>query len=120
VGGDDRGAGGYLANVRFTLEEGFDATHYLWKARGTRGEPERAHGRTVQPARPVVEANVSIRRGNGIHAGAEASDFRTAVDRTYEKLSRQLKSRREKVRDHKAVPEIPIRSVENTTENIDS
>ena len=70
--------------------------------------------------RCMVEANVSVRRGNGIHAGAEAADFRTAVDRTYEKLSRQLKSRREKVRDHKAVPEIPIRSVENTTENMDS
>lgn len=70
--------------------------------------------------RCMVEANVSVRRGTVIHAETEASDFRTAVDRTYEKLSRQLKSRREKARDHKAVPEIPISSVENTAENIDS
>jgi putative sigma-54 modulation protein len=28
-----------------------------------------------------VEANASVRRGSGIHAGAEATDFRTAVDR---------------------------------------
>jgi putative sigma-54 modulation protein len=70
--------------------------------------------------RCMVEANVSVRRGTSIHAGAEAADFRTAVDRTHEKLSRQLKSRRERVRNHKKVPEIPIGSGEDTTENIDS
>jgi len=60
-----------------------------------------------------IEANVVTRRGPGIHAGAETGDFRTAIDRLYEKLSRQLKSRREKVRNHKAVPEIPVVAMEN-------
>jgi len=64
--------------------------------------------------RCLAEANVSIRRGTGVHAGAEAGDFRTAVDRLYEKLSRQLKSRREKVRDRKAAPESPVGAAENT------
>ena len=60
-----------------------------------------------------IEANVVTRRGPGVHGGAESGDFRTAIDRVYEKLSRQLKSRREKVRDHKAVPEIPVVAMEN-------
>lgn len=60
-----------------------------------------------------IEANVVTRRGPGVHAGAESGDFRTAIDRLYEKLSRQLKTRREKLRDHKAVPEIPVVAMEN-------
>ena len=60
-----------------------------------------------------IEANVVTRRGPGVHAGAESGDFRTAIDRLYEKLSRQLKSRREKLRDHKAVPEITVVAMEN-------
>ncbi len=63
--------------------------------------------------RCLIEANVVTRRGPGVRAGAEAAEFRTAIDRLYEKLSRQLKSRREKVRDHKASPEIPVVAVEN-------
>ena len=64
--------------------------------------------------RCLAEANVSIRRGPGVHAGAQAGDFRTAVDQLYEKLSRQLKSRREKVRDHKSAPEFQVGAAENT------
>ena len=63
--------------------------------------------------RCLIEANVSTPRGPGIHAGAEATDFRTAIDRLYQKLSRQLKTRREKVRERKPVPEIPVVVVEN-------
>ncbi len=55
-----------------------------------------------------VEANVSRGKRPPAHASAEASDFRSAVDRVQEKLSRQLKSKREKVRDRKAGPEFPI------------
>jgi ribosomal subunit interface protein len=61
-----------------------------------------------------VEANASVRRGSGVHARAEATDFRTAVDRLYEKLSRQLKSRREKVRERKAAPDLSIGAAEPT------
>ena len=64
--------------------------------------------------RCLAEANVSIRRGTGVHAGAQAGDFRTAVDQLCEKLSRQLKSRREKVRDRKAAPEFQVGAAENT------
>jgi len=54
-----------------------------------------------------VEANVSSRTGV-VHAGAEGADFRTAIDRLYEKLSKQLKSRRGKVLDRKTAPaELP-------------
>lgn len=63
--------------------------------------------------RCLAEANVSVRRSAGVHARAEASDFRTSVDRLYEKLSRQLKSRREKVRDRKAAPEFSVGAAEN-------
>jgi ribosome-associated inhibitor A len=56
--------------------------------------------------RCLAEANVSSRLGL-IHAGAEAADLRTAVDRLCEKLSRQLKSRREKARDRKGAAELP-------------
>ncbi len=63
--------------------------------------------------RCLIEANVTTRRRAGIHAGAEASDFRTAIDRLYEKLSRQLKTRRGKIRERKAIPEIPVVAVED-------
>ena len=63
--------------------------------------------------RCLVEANVTTRRRAGIHAGSEASDFRSAIDRLYEKLSRQLKTRREKLRDRKAVPAAPVVAVED-------
>jgi ribosomal subunit interface protein len=49
-----------------------------------------------------VEANLSVRRRAAIHAGAEGPEFRTAVDRLYEKLSRQLKKSRSRGREHKA------------------
>lgn len=60
-----------------------------------------------------IEARVSTRRGAGVHAGAEARDFRTAIDRLYEKLSRQLKTRREKVRDRKGAQEHPVVTLED-------
>jgi ribosome-associated inhibitor A len=51
--------------------------------------------------RCAVEANLSVRRGTAIHARAEAPEFRTAVDRLYEKLSRQLKKNRSRGRERK-------------------
>ncbi len=56
--------------------------------------------------RCMVEANVSVRRGAMVHARAEAPEFRTAVDRVYEKLSRQLKKSRERDRDRKGGVEL--------------
>lgn len=63
--------------------------------------------------RCLVEANAVPRRGRAVHAGAEAVDFRTAVDRLYEKLSRQLKAKRERVREHKGSAESGVGVVEN-------
>jgi putative sigma-54 modulation protein len=62
--------------------------------------------------RCLVEANAVPKRGAAVHASAEATDFRTAVDRLYEKLSRQLKARREKVREHKASTESRVVAAE--------
>lgn len=59
-----------------------------------------------------VEANVSRGKRPPAHAGAEASDFRSAVDRVQEKLTRQLKSKREKIRDRKSGPEFPVAAAE--------
>lgn len=64
--------------------------------------------------RCAAEANLSIRRRAPIHAGAEADEFRTAVDRLYEKLSRQLKKSRSRVRDHKARPQDLLAVTEDT------
>ncbi len=64
--------------------------------------------------RCMVEANVSVRRGATVHAGAEAPEFRTAVDKLYEKLSRQLKKRRERVRDRKGAVELSSSLTEET------
>ncbi|MFQ5888888.1 MAG: ribosome hibernation-promoting factor, HPF/YfiA family [Gemmatimonadota bacterium] len=50
-----------------------------------------------------VEAQLAISRADSIHAHAEASEFRTAIDRVIDKLSRQLKKSRSRRRDHKAV-----------------
>jgi putative sigma-54 modulation protein len=63
--------------------------------------------------RCMVEANAIPRRGAAVHASAKAADFRTAVDRLYEKLSRQLKAKREKVREHKGPPEFRVGAAEN-------
>ncbi len=60
-----------------------------------------------------VEANVSRGKRPPAHASAETSDFRSAVDRVQEKLTRQLKSRREKTRDRKAGPEFPVPATES-------
>jgi len=62
--------------------------------------------------RCLVEANAVPKRGPAVHASAEATDFRTAVDRLYEKLSRQLKARRERGREHKAPPDLPVGATE--------
>ncbi len=64
--------------------------------------------------RCMVEANVSMRRGATVHAGAEAPEFRTAVDRVYEKLSRQMKKSRARVRDHKGPIELSSVVTEET------
>lgn len=64
--------------------------------------------------RCMVEANVSVRRGAMVHAGAEAPEFRTAVDKLYEKLSRQLKKSRERVRDRKGGVEFSASLTEET------
>lgn len=60
-----------------------------------------------------VEANVSRGKRPPVHASAETGDFRSAVDRVQEKLARQLKSRREKIRDRKAGPEFHVAATES-------
>ncbi len=52
--------------------------------------------------RYTVEANLNVDRRAPVHARAESTEFRTAVDRVYEKLSRQLKKGRSRRREHKA------------------
>jgi putative sigma-54 modulation protein len=49
-----------------------------------------------------VEALAAIDGDVDIHAEAVAGDFRTAVNRVYEKLARQLKRRHDLRRDHQA------------------
>lgn len=51
-----------------------------------------------------VEATVSVDGAGLLHARAEAPDFRTAVDRTVDRLERQLKKNHSRRRDHQAVP----------------
>lgn len=51
-----------------------------------------------------VEATVSVDRAGLLHARAEAPDFRTAVDRTVDRLERQLKRHHSRRRDHQALP----------------
>ncbi len=64
--------------------------------------------------RCAVEANLLVKRRAPIHAGAEADEFRTAVDRLYEKLSKQLKKSRSRTRDHKARPQDLLVAAEDT------
>ncbi|MCL7972298.1 MAG: ribosome-associated translation inhibitor RaiA [marine benthic group bacterium] len=67
---------------------------------------------TEEKKRCRVEANVSRGKRPPAHASAETPDFRSSVDRVQEKLTRQLKSRREKTRDRKAAPEFPVAATE--------
>lgn len=55
-----------------------------------------------------VEARVSVDRGGILHARGEASDFRTALDRTVERLERQLRKHHSRRRDHQASPRSEI------------
>lgn len=50
-----------------------------------------------------VEGDLSIDGRGGVHAHAEAADFRTALDKVVAKLSRQLKKNRSRYKDHNAV-----------------
>ncbi|MFQ5678629.1 MAG: ribosome hibernation-promoting factor, HPF/YfiA family [Gemmatimonadota bacterium] len=51
-----------------------------------------------------VEARVSVAREGLMHARAEATDFRTAVDRAVDKLGRQLRRLHARRRSHRGVP----------------
>lgn len=50
-----------------------------------------------------VETRVFLPGSHSIVAHGTGDDFRTALDRSIERLTRQLKRRRERVRDHKSV-----------------
>jgi ribosomal subunit interface protein len=51
-----------------------------------------------------VEAQVSVAGSASIHAHGEARDFRTAVDRVVDRLSRQLRKNHARRRDHQGPP----------------
>ncbi|MFO7588176.1 MAG: ribosome-associated translation inhibitor RaiA [Gemmatimonadota bacterium] len=56
--------------------------------------------------RSIAEALMSVDGAGTVFAKAEGDDFRAAVDRLYDKLSRQLRRGRSRRRDHKGpVPE---------------
>jgi ribosomal subunit interface protein len=57
---------------------------------------------TEEKNRCVAEANLSVDREAPVHGRAEAADFRSAIDRLADKMSRQLKKRRSRRRVHKA------------------
>lgn len=57
---------------------------------------------TEEKKRCIAEANLSVDREAPIHGSAEAADLRSAVDRLSDKLSRQLKKRRSRRREHKS------------------
>lgn len=74
-------------------------------SRLTRFEPrlQRAEVTLVEEkTRRRVEARLSVARGGQVRARAEAEEFRTAVDRVVDKLTRQLKKSRSRRRDRKA------------------
>jgi ribosomal subunit interface protein len=64
--------------------------------------------------RCAIEANLTVRGRAPIHAGAEAAEFRTSIDRLYEKLSRQLKKSRSRIRGHKGRPKDLVVATEET------
>jgi len=53
--------------------------------------------------RKIVEAQVSLPRGQVCVVSAEAADFRSALDRAAEKLRRQLRKSASRRQDRKAV-----------------
>ncbi len=56
-----------------------------------------------------VEALLKVDRVAPIHARARARDFRTALDRLVDKLSRQLRRHRSRRRDHQGAPkDVPL------------
>lgn len=59
-----------------------------------------------------VQATASVNGAGVLHARAEASDLRTAVDRAVEKLGRQLRRLHSRRRDHQATPREGILSEE--------
>jgi putative sigma-54 modulation protein len=62
---------------------------------------------TEEKKRSLAEARMSVDGAGVVVAKAEADEARAAVDRLYDKMSRQLRRRRDRRRDHKgaAVPE---------------
>lgn len=49
-----------------------------------------------------VQGDLGIDGGKRVHARAEATDFRTALDKVVDKLGRQLRRNRSRYRDHNA------------------
>ncbi|MDT8436414.1 MAG: ribosome-associated translation inhibitor RaiA [Gemmatimonadota bacterium] len=54
--------------------------------------------------RSIAEALMSVDGGGPVFAKSEATDARTAVDRLYDKMSRQLRRARKRRIDRKAPP----------------
>lgn len=50
-----------------------------------------------------VETRIVVNGGQSIIAHGSGETFRTALDKSLDRLTRQLKRRRERVRDHKSV-----------------
>lgn len=72
-----------------------------------RFEPRASRAEVMITAERVdytVEALISVDGGARVHARADGTDARTAIDRVAEKLARQLRRRHGRRRDHQAPP----------------
>ena len=54
----------------------------------------------VEKLRQIAEATVLVAKGE-LHASSESEDMYAAIDSLVDKLDRQLKKHKEKVRDHR-------------------
>jgi putative sigma-54 modulation protein len=68
---------------------------------------------TEEKNRCIAEAVLSVDRESPVHAEAESEEFRSAVDRLRDKLSRQLKKRRSRRLERRApVPDVTVTAEE--------
>lgn len=63
---------------------------------------------TEEKNRSIVEAHLSVDGAAPIHGRAEMADFRSALDRLVDKLSRQVKKKHSRRKEHKAPAELPV------------
>ena len=82
--------------LREVVEERFDRLE-RYEPRATRAEVRLAEEKDGCK----VDANISIIGSGNVHASATATDPRTAVDRTIDKLARQLRKRHSRRNDKK-------------------